>query len=408
MSAPWNWILRRLAVVLAITAAVGLGLFGAARVLFPHAKSVETADSAKAKLPFYEPSRAEWASLTIEPVSERVFRTEHITEGKIAVNEDSSTPIFSPYAGRVIRLLVKPGEKVEQGQPLFIVEATDTVQGLNDFITALSALNSARSKLKLAEIVEKRQNDLYQGKAVPLKDWQQAQNDLTTAQNDMRSAETALEAAHNRLRILGRSEEQITSFEQTRQISADTPIYSPLAGTVVQRKVGPGQFVNSGASDPVFVIGDLSTLWLLAFVRESEASDIRVGQEIAFSLLALPGSQYKARIDYVAPAIDPATRRLLVRATIDNKDGLFKPEMFANVTIFTGGDHPSVAVPKKALIYEGQHVRLWVAHDKTIELRDIETGLSNGDFVEARTNLKPGEKIVTRGSLFIDRAASGT
>ena len=407
MTAPRNWSSRRLAVVLAITAAVGL--FAVARVLIPHAKSVETASSAKQKLPFYAPTPAEWASLTVEPVSERVFRAEHVTEGKIAVNEDSSTPIFSPYAGRVIKLLVKPGDKVERGQPLFIVEATDTVQGLNDFITALSALNSARSKLKLAEIVEKRQNDLYQGKAVPLKDWQQAQNDLTTAQNDMRSAETALEAAHNRLRILGRSEEQITSFEQTRQISADTPINSPLAGTVVQRKIGPGQFINSGASDPVFVIGDLSTVWLLAFVRESEASDVRVGQEIAFSLLALPGSQYKARIDYVAPAIDPTTRRLLVRATIDNKDGLFKPEMFANVTIFTGGDHPSVAVPKQALIYEGQRVRLWVAHDdKSIELRDIEPGLSNGDFVEVRTNLKPGEKIVTRGSLFIDRAASGT
>ncbi|HWZ06456.1 MAG TPA: efflux RND transporter periplasmic adaptor subunit [Bradyrhizobium sp.] len=404
-----NWSLRRLIVVLAIAAASGLGLFGAARMLIPHAKSVETANSGKAKLPFYAPTPAEWTSLTIEPVSERVFRAEHITEGKIAVNEDSSTPVFSPYAGRVIKLLVKPSDKVERGQPLFIVEATDTVQGLNDFIAALSALKSARSKLNLAEIVEKRQNDLYQGKAVPLKDWQQAQNDLNTAQNDLRSAETALEAAHNRLRILGRSEEQITSFEQTRQISADTPIYSPLAGTVVQRKVGPGQFINSGASDPVFVIGDLSTLWLLAFVRESEASDVAVGQEIAFSLLALPGSQYKARIDYVAPAIDPITRRLLVRATIDNKDGLLKPEMFANVTIFTGGDHSSVAVPKKALIYEGQHVRLWVAHeDKTIELRDIETGLSNGDSVEVKTNLRPGEKIVTRGSLFIDRAASGS
>jgi membrane fusion protein, heavy metal efflux system len=409
MTAPQNWNLRRLAVAAAIAVACGFALLGAARVLIPHAKSVETASSARPKLPFYSPTAAEWASLTVEPVSERVFRAEHVTEGKIAVNEDSSTPIFSPYAGRVIKLLVKPSDRVERGQPLFIVEATDTVQGLNDFITALSALNSARSKLKLAEIVEKRQNDLYQGKAVPLKDWQQAQNDLTTAQNDMRSAETALEAAHNRLRILGRSEEQITSFEQTRQISADTPIYSPLAGTVVQRKVGPGQFINSGASDPVFVIGDLSTLWLLAFVRESEASDVAVGQEIAFSLLALPGSQYKARIDYVAPAIDPITRRLLVRATIDNKDGLLKPEMFANVTIFTGGDHSSVAVPKKALIYEGQHVRLWVAHDdKTIELRDIETGLSNGDSVEVKTNLRPGEKIVTRGSLFIDRAASGS
>jgi cobalt-zinc-cadmium efflux system membrane fusion protein len=109
----------------------------------------------------------------------------------------------------------------------------------------------------------------------------------------------------------------------------------------------------------------------------------------------------------VAAALDPTTRRLLVRATIDNRDGLFKPEMFANVTIFAGGDHPSVGVPKQALIYEGEHVRLWVAHDdQSIELREVETGLTNGNFVEVRTNLKAGEKIVTKGSLFIDRAAT--
>jgi cobalt-zinc-cadmium efflux system membrane fusion protein len=83
--------------------------------------------------------------------------------------------------------------------------------------------------------------------------------------------------------------------------------------------------------------------------------------------------------------------------------------MFANVTIYAGGDHPSVGVPKQALIYEGDRVRLWVVHDdKSIELRQIETGLTNGDLVEARGNLKPGEKIVTRGSLFIDRAATGS
>jgi cobalt-zinc-cadmium efflux system membrane fusion protein len=99
----------------------------------------------------------------------------------------------------------------------------------------------------------------------------------------------------------------------------------------------------------------------------------------------------------------------MVRATIDNKDGLFKPEMFANVTIYTGGDHPSIGVPKQALIYEGEHVRLWVARDdKSIELREIQTGLTNGDLVEVLTNLKAGEKVVTKGSLFIDRAASGT
>jgi len=409
MTAATYRISRRLAALLAAAAVVGLGVFGVTRMLIPHAKSTETVALAKAELPRYVPSAAEWASLTIEPITERVFRAEHATEGKIAVNEDSSTPIFSPFAGRVTKLLVKPSDKVERGQPLFIVEATDTVQGLNDFVAALNALNSARSKLNLAQIVEKRANDLYAGKAVPLKDWQQSQNDLTTAQNDVRSAETALEAVHNRLRILGRSEEQISAFQETRQISADTPIISPIAGTVVQRKVGPGQYISTGASDPVFVIGDLSTVWLLAFVRETEASGVAVGQEIAFSLLAMPGSQFKARIDYVAAAIDPATRRLLVRATIDNKDGLFKPEMFANVTIFSGGERPSVGVPKQALIYEGERVRLWVAHDdKSIELRNIQPGLTNGDLVEVRTNLKAGEKIVTRGSLFIDRAASGT
>ena len=177
----------------------------------------------------------------------------------------------------------------------------------------------------------------------------------------------------------------------------------------MQRKVGPGQFVSSGASDPVFVVGDLSTVWLTAFVRESEAAGVSVGQDIDFTVLALPGRTFKARVDYVSAAIDPSTRRLLVRATVDNKDGVFKPEMFANVTIYAGEDHPSLGVPKQALIYEGDRVRLWVVgDDKTIELRDVRTGLTNGNLVEVRNNLKAGEKIVTKGSLFIDRAASGT
>jgi cobalt-zinc-cadmium efflux system membrane fusion protein len=178
---------------------------------------------------------------------------------------------------------------------------------------------------------------------------------------------------------------------------------------VVQRKVGPGQYVNSGASDPVFVIGDLSTVWLTAFVREADASKVAVGQEIAVNVLALPDRPLTARINYVSAAIDPATRRLLVRATIDNKDGLLRPEMFANVTIYSGTDHVAVGVPKQALIYEGDQVRIWVAHeDKSIELRQVKTGRINGDLVEIQGNLKPGEQIIAKGSLFIDRAASGS
>jgi len=398
----------RLAVGSALLALAVAALYGLVHISGAQQHSEVSSQSRKG-LQRYVPSPAEWASLTIQPVTERAFRAEHVTEGKIAVDEDRSTPVFSPYAGRVTKLLARPGDRVVQGQPLFVIEAADTVQAQNDFIAAMTGLNKARSALDLAQLQHKRAKDLFEGKAVPLKDYQQAEATLTQAQNDLRSTQTALEASRNKLRILGFTDEAVSTFQEMGRINPETTILAPIAGTVVQRKIGPGQYVNSGASDPVFVIGDLSTVWLTAFVREADASNVSVGQELAFNVLALPGRPLKARINYVSAAIDPATRRLLVRATIDNKDGLLKPEMFANVTIYSASDHPAIGVPKQALIYEGNQVRVWVAHeDKSIELRRIKTGLTNGDLVEVEGNLKPGEQIVTKGSLFIDRAASGS
>jgi cobalt-zinc-cadmium efflux system membrane fusion protein len=398
---------RVVAAGLLVLAAVGtyfyLHLVGAPKAAY------EVSSQSRKGAQNFTPTASEWATLTVEPVAEHTFRAEHVTEGKVAVDEDRATPVFSPYAGRVTKLLARPGDSVKQGEPLFVIEAADTVQAQNDFIAAMTAMNKARSALDLAVIQEKRAKDLFEGKAVPLKDYQQAEATLVQAQNDMRSSETALEAARKKLRILGFTDEAISAFQTKSTINPEITIFAPISGTVVQRKIGPGQYVNAGASDPVYVIGDLSTVWLVAFVRESDAANVSIGQEISVNVLALPGHPLTARIDYVAAAIDPVTRRLFVRATIDNKDGLLKPEMFANVTIYSPGEHPAPAVPKQALIYEGDKVRIWVAHDdKSVELRQIRTGLVNGDLVEVDGNLKPGEQIVTRGSLFIDRAASGS
>ena len=283
----------------------------------------------------YTPTPAEWASLTIEPVTERAFRAEHVTEGKIAVDEDRSTPVFSPYAGRVTKLLVRPGDSVTQGQPLFVIEAADTVQAQNDFIAAMTGLEQGEVGARSGADPGQARQGSVRGQGGSAEGLSAGQATLIQAQNDLRSSQTALEAARNKLRILGLTDEAISTFQEKGRINPETTIFSPIAGTVVQRKIGPGQYVNAGASDPVFVIGDLSTVWLTAFVRETEASEVAVGQEIAFNVLALPGRALTARINYVAAAIDPATRRLLVRATIDNKDGLLKPEMFANVTIYS-------------------------------------------------------------------------
>jgi len=393
----------------ALVALAGAGLYGFAQIGDTKGGHSEVSSQSRKGLQRYTPSAAEWASLTIQPVTERGFRSENVTEGKIAIDEDRSTPVFSPYAGRVTRLLARPGDQVVKGQPLFVIEAADNVQAQNDFISAMTAMNKAKSALDLAQLQGTRAKDLFEGKAVPLKDYQQSQATLIQAQNDMRASQTAMEAARNKLRILGLTDEDIATFQEKGRINPEITIFAPLAGTVVQRKIGPGQYVNAGASDPVYVIGDLSTVWMTAFVRESDCANVAVGQEVTFNVLALPGRPLSARLNYVATAIDPATRRLLVRATIDNKDFALKPEMFANVTIYSAGDRPAVGVPKQALIYEGDQVRIWVAHpDKTIELRQIKPGLTNGDLVEVVGNLKPGEHIVTKGALFIDRAASGS
>jgi len=408
-NAKQSQVLKRRIAAVAFVALASAGAYG---LFFAGAKDknhLDVSTQSRRSAQHFTPSPSEWAALSVEPVRKMAFRAEFDTEGKIAVDEDRSTPVFSPYTGRVTKLLAKPGESVAQGQPLFVIEAADTVQAQNDFIAAMTSQNKAKSALELADIQYKRAKDLYEGKAVPLKDYQQAEANFVQAQNDMRSSQTALDAARNKLHILGFTDEAIATFQNKGSINPEITIFSPISGTVVQRKIGPGQYVNAGSSDPVFVIGDLSTVWVTAFVRESNAAAVSVGQDMLVNVIALPGQPLRARIEYVAAAIDPNTRRLLVRATIDNSKGLLKPEMFANVTIYSAGDHEASAVPKEALIYEGDQVHIWVAHDdKSVELRQIKIGLVNSDLIEVTSNLKPGERVVTRGSLFIDRAASGS
>jgi cobalt-zinc-cadmium efflux system membrane fusion protein len=131
---------QRLAIGLA---SLTIGSFAVAGLLYPETALIdhsEMSSQSRKGLQRYTPTPAEWASLTIQPVTERAFHAEHVTEGKIAVDEDRSTPVFSPYAGRVTKLLARPGDIVTQGQPLFVVEAADKVQAQNDFVAAVGAL----------------------------------------------------------------------------------------------------------------------------------------------------------------------------------------------------------------------------------------------------------------------------
>ncbi len=360
----------------------------------------------------FKPTEAQWKGLKIAPVGLVTFRSEKVTDGSIAIDDDLTTPVYSPYSGRVVRLLARWGDTVERGAPLFAVEASEYVQAVNDLIAAVAAVKTARTQLTQAQTTEKRNHELYLGKGGALKDWQQSQTDLATAQNAISSTEIALAAVRNRLRILGRSDDEIAALESqpTQKIDPVVVVSAPIAGTVTQRQVGVGQYINSvtnGSGNPVYTIGDLKTVWLVANVREDDSALMHIGDPVEVRVSAYPERVFNARISWVAATIDPNTHRLSVRADVANPDGALKPTMFANFTIVTGAAAQAPAVPRSAIVYEGDSARVWVSpSDGVLALREIRVGRTSGDMVEVVEGLSAGDKVVTSGALFIDRAAN--
>ena len=348
----------------------------------------------------FRPSADQMATLkivTVEPVG---FRPGVATEGKIAANDERTTQVFSPYSGRVTRVMAEAGETVHAGQPLFAIEASEFIQAQND-------LSAAHAQLKLAEAAEARQHELYKISGAALKDWQQSQADLINAQ-------TALGAVRGRLRVLGQSDAQTAALETRPQggpIAAETVVGSPIGGVVIQRQVGVGQnlgSVTNGGTNPAFAISDLTSVWLVGEVREADAPKAQVGQAVEVRVAALPGRMFTGKVSFVSPTVDPVSRRVMVRATVPNPDGVLKPEMFADFTLLTGGATSVVAAPEEAVIYEADTARVWVARPGgLLELRQIKTGMTQNGQVEVTSGLQPGERIVTSGALFIDRASKG-
>jgi cobalt-zinc-cadmium efflux system membrane fusion protein len=349
----------------------------------------------------FAPTAEQLASLKIVAVQAMAFRPQNETDGSIAADDYRTTPVFSPYSGRVTRVFAKLGDSVRAGQPLFSIDASEFVQAQSDLVTALA-------QVKLTQAAEARQRALYAASGAALKDWQQSQADLATAQ-------AGLEAVRNRLRVLGKTDAEIKALERDppgRAMAAEAVVAAPISGVVTQRTLGVGEnlasVANNGGSTPAFSISDLSTVWLVGNLREADAPHARIGQGVEVRVPALPGRVFTAKVDYVGRSVDPATRRVTVRAEIPNPDGALLPQMFADFSLITGAAATAVGVPAEGVVYEGDQARVWVVRpDNLLALRQIKTGETVDGMVEVVSGLSPGERVVTSGSLFIDRAAKG-
>ncbi len=251
---------------------------------------------------------AQWVNIKTGPVREVTFRTEQRTDGKIALDDDAVTPIFSPFSGRVTRIFAKPGDWVEEGAPLFAVQAFEYVQAQSDLATAAANLATAQTRLKLAETNEKSLRQSHEAKGGAPKHWQQSQAELAAAKGDLRGATIALAAVRNRFRIFDKSDKEIDALEgelNGQQMNPEVTVSAPVAGTITDRNVVVGQFIKSiGTAQqptPLFAIADLASLLLVANVRESAAPFMQKGQLLEVHVPAYPGRTFRAKVKYVAP-----------------------------------------------------------------------------------------------------------
>jgi cobalt-zinc-cadmium efflux system membrane fusion protein len=392
---------RRQLTLLAIAGVVLLALFFGVpligRLLAPKPPPEHPAPPAGT----FQVTDQEWATLGVYTAQSMAFSPADETDGKIAADDNRTTMVFSPYTGRVTRVIARVGDRVAKGAPLFAIDASEFVQSQSDLVTA-------EAQVRLTEAAAARQEALYKENGAALKDVQQAQSDYATAKIN-------LAAAENRLRVLGKNAAEVSAIERgvaDHGMSSETVVTAPIAGVVTQKSVGVGQnlasVANNGGGTPAYSISDISSVWLVGNLREADAPHARLGQEVQVHVAALPDRVLTARLNYIASAVDPVTRRVTVRAEIPNPGGALLPEMFATFNLITGQAVTSVGVPEQGVVYEGDTARVWVVKGPhLLELRQIRTGQTVGYMVQVLSGLAPGERIVTNGALFIDRASKG-
>ena len=331
--------------------------------------------------------------------------------GSITADATRSTPVLMPYAGQVVRVLADAGQVVRQGQPLLLIKTSDFVDARSSLFSAQAAYQNAQAQLVAAQRNADRQQQIYETAGGALKDYQQAKADLAAAQATARTAAAARGAARDKLAVLGKSQGEINRLEHSGQgsgIHDITTLVAPISGVVASRDVAPGQYVSQGGDKPVMTITDPSRVWLVAQVAESDAENVRVGDPVEVTTPAVPGRVFHATIDLVGAALDPETHRLPVRASIPNPDKALKPQMFASFAIQHLNAGEAIRVPAAAVIHEGDTARVWIERpDGLLVARDVTTGDSANGLVTITSGLKPGEKIVTSGALFVNEAGIG-
>lgn len=351
--------------------------------------SVEPGRSVNADAQIVDLSEKQAASLKIGPVASREFALLKTAVGTIDFNENLLVQVFSQYQGKILKAFYNIGDEVEAGNVLFTIDSPD-------LLAAESAALAAAGVLELQKRTLARATNL-------LKSGGSAQKDVDQATSDQQTAEGNFKAAKDAVRIFGKTEAEVEQILVDRKVDSTLVVPSPISGRIVTRNAAPGFLTQPGVAPAPYTVADLSTMWMLANVIETDAPAYKLGQEVEVRVPAYPDKVLKGHVNALGAMIDPNTHRQLVRSEIEDPEHLLRSGMLASFIIRVGAPVRSLAVPAEGVVREGDGtMTVWSTKDsRRFTKRTVKTGLQQDGWTQIVEGLAPDETVVTDGAVFL-------
>jgi cobalt-zinc-cadmium efflux system membrane fusion protein len=324
--------------------------------------------------------------LTVQPST--LTRSLRLT-GAVAYNGFRTTPVITQVSGPVSRVVVVPGQKVTQGEPMLYVASPDYSQLRTNYLKAKAAY-------ALAQKASVRAEDLYEHHAIAEQNLEQAQAAEVQASGDLAAAQAAL-------RVMGVSDPDALVKAPP---SFEVPVRAPISGLVVEQDVSAGQLIQPGTTQ-CFMISDVSTVWVLVNVYQKDLPYVRVGDQVTIQTDTYPEA-FHGRIAYVAASLDPSTRTMQARIETNNPGEKLKKDMYVVATVNAGEIENAIALPDAAVLRdtENQPFVYAAASANQFGRRSVTLGESLNGQTQITSGLKAGDRVVGNGSLFLQFANS--
>jgi cobalt-zinc-cadmium efflux system membrane fusion protein len=375
----------------AVGSAAALLLFGAGC----SGGATATSATATAVPDSVELNASQVAAVKLAPIVTRRFAPQRAAVGTLDFDEDVAVQVFSPYPGRIIRALAEVGDDVQRGKTLYTIDSPDLLQAESTLIAAAGVADLTAAALKRAK-------ELFNNEGLAQKDYQQAVSDQMTA-------EGALNAARDAVRIFGKSEHEIDTIIERRKVDPTLVIPSPVSGRITARFAQPGLLVQPGNTPAPYAVADVSTLWMLASVAESDVELLRIGQPVSVKVMALGDREFKGSIQTIGASVDPNTHTVTTRSEIHDPGHQLRPGMMATFLLQTGDPVDSVAVPANGVVREGDGtMSVWVTTDRRRFLRrTVKIGLQQDGFDQIEAGVVPGELAVVDCAILLSNLLFG-